>query len=210
VATIGTALAILPHTEHADSAWEKAGAAGPCLRCLFENAPPPGANPTCDTAGVIATVVAIVASFQVNEALKILTGNYRDVSTAMLSVDVWSNTFHQFKVAGAYEHGDCPCCRHRRFEHLEGRFSGATTTLCGRDAVQLRSAANGQKPDLRTIADRLAPHATVKVNEFLLRANLTDAGKPYELTLFPDGRAIIKGTQQPNVARTIYARYIGA
>jgi len=210
VGTTGMNYAILPHTETGDRPWEEAGVATPCLRCIFEQAPPPGMNPTCDTAGVLGPLVSIVASYEANEALKILTGNYAAVSPTLGSLDVWENTFRQYKVARAYDAGECLCCKGRRFEHLEGKYASGTTTLCGRNAVQLTQAATDQKLDFDQVAERLRAHGEVKANKFMIRAAITDNGDPYELTLFTDGRAIVKGTKEPNTARGIFARYVGA
>ncbi|MBN1240688.1 MAG: ThiF family adenylyltransferase [Gammaproteobacteria bacterium] len=213
VGTTGAAYAILPHTERGDAPWETAAGgsrATPCLRCLFEQAPPPGTTPTCDTVGVLGSAVAIVANFEVAEALKVLTGNYDCVSPTMLNFDLWSNEIMQLKVARAYDDGDCPCCKHRRFDYLDGRLGSGTTTLCGRDAVQLTHRQRGEGLDLDEIAARLRPHGGVTANRFMVRASLTDNGKPYELTLFTDGRAIVKGTREANVARSLYAKYVGA
>ncbi len=218
VGTVGASYAILPHTrtpsaEPASAGvtpWESAGLATPCLRCIFEQAPPPGLNPTCDTAGVIGPAVSIVSNYQVAETLKILTGNLDRVSPTMLNFDLWANTFRQFKVARAYDVGDCRCCKHREFEFLDGKFGSSTTTLCGRNAVQLSQKQNGHKLDFAEIAKRLEPHGSVVANKFMLRAEITDRGEPYELTLFTDGRAIVKGTKEANVARSVYAKYVGA
>jgi adenylyltransferase/sulfurtransferase len=213
VGTVGTAFAILPHTADGGAAWEQVAGgsrATPCLRCLFEEAPPPGTGATCDTVGVIGPAAAIVANFEAAEALKILTGNFDRVCPTMLSFDLWSNTFKQFKVARAYEQGDCPCCKHGKFEYLDGSLGSGATTLCGRDAVQLRQNVDAAEMDLEEIAGRLRPHGAVKVNRFMLRASLVDHDKPYELTLFPDGRAIVKGTHEPNIARSLYAKFIGS
>ena len=210
VGTVGATFSVLPHTESGESQWEVAGIATPCLRCIFEQSPPPGLNPTCDTAGVLASTVSIIASYEVNEAVKILTGNWGAVRRTMLNIDTWSNTTHSFKVAGAYDVGDCLCCKHRKFEYLEGKFGSSTTTLCGRNAVQLSHKMSNRSIDFGEVADRLRPHGRVNVNKFMLRAEITDNGKAYELTLFTDGRAIVKGTKEPNVAKTIYAKYVGA
>jgi adenylyltransferase/sulfurtransferase len=213
VATVGTAFAILPHTPGGNAAWERAPGgtrATPCLRCLFEEAPPAGTGATCDTVGVVGPAAAIVANFEATEALKILTGNFDRVCPTMLSFDLWSNTFRQFKVAGAYDDGDCPCCKHGRFDYLDGTLGSGAATLCGRNAVQLRQKREAEDVDLAEIADRLRPHGEVKVNAFMLRAKLTDRDKPYELTVFPDGRAIVHGTHEPSVARSLYAKFIGS
>ena len=213
VATVGTAFAILPHSTNGGAAWEQlenGSKATPCLRCLFEEAPPPGTGATCDTVGVIGPAAAIVANFEAAEALKILTGNFDHVCPTMLGFDLWSNTFTQFKVARAYDDGDCPCCKHGKFEYLDGSLGSGATTLCGRNAVQLRQKRDADDVDLEEIAGRLRPHGEVKVNRFVLRASLVDHDKPYELTLFPDGRAIVHGTHEPNVARSLYAKFVGS
>ena len=213
VSSVGMTYAILPHTPPASASatpWERAGRATPCLRCIFDQAPPPGMNPTCDTVGVLGPVVSVVANHQVAEALKILTANWDAINEKMVHIDLWANTYHQFGVAGAYDLGNCTCCRQRIFEHLEGKLSSATTTLCGRDAVQLSNMLqNGRKLDFDEIARRLEPHGAVKANKFMLRADLRDTGQSYELTLFTDGRAIIKGTKHAATAKSIYAKYVG-
>ncbi|MFA9478439.1 ThiF family adenylyltransferase [Phycisphaerales bacterium AB-hyl4] len=211
VGTVGMQYTILPHTPAGDSPWEKVGKATPCLRCIFEQAPPPGMNPTCDTAGVLNTSVGIVATYEANEALKLLTGNWDAVSPTLLHIDTWHNLVKQFKVGKAYDLGECVCCKKRSFEFLDGKFGSSTTTLCGRNAVQLQQKeSSGGKLDFDEIAGRLRSHGDVTANKFMLRANITDNGEPYELTLFTDGRAIVKGTQKPDVARGIYAKYVGA
>ncbi len=219
VGTVGASYAVLPHTEAADTPWEQAGLATPCLRCIFEQAPPPGVNPTCDTAGVIGPAVSIVANYQVAEALKILTGNLDKVCPTMLNLDLWSNMIKQFKVARAYDVGECLCCKQHKYEYLDGLFGSSTTTLCGRNAVQLNMktgegdsspGSNSSKLDFTEIAKRLESHGKVTANKFMLRADITDNGEPYELTLFSDGRAIVKGTKHANVAKSIYAKYVGA
>ena len=211
VGTTGMAFPVLPHTV-GDAAWETPASgslATPCLRCLFEDAPPPGASPTCDTIGVISSAVAIVANFQVAETLKILTGNFDRVSRTLLNLDLWANEILQLKVANAYDRGDCPCCKHRRFEYLDGKAGSSTTSLCGRNAVQLRHRQQADGVDLGTLATRLRGHGLVSANEFMLRAQITDSDQNYEITLFPDGRAIVKGTGESDVARSIYAKYVG-
>jgi len=220
VGTVGATYPILPHTappsaEPASAGgqtpWERQGRATPCLRCIFEQAPPPGLNPTCDTAGVIGPAVSIIANYQVLEALKVLTGNLEAVNQTMLTLDLWVNTIRQFKVAKAYDVGECICCKQRDFEFLNGKFASGTTTLCGRDAVQItQKLGDGQKLDFAEITKRLEAHGLVSGSKFMLRAQITDNGEPYELTLFTDGRAIIKGTQKASVAKTIYAKYVGA
>ncbi len=212
IATTGMAFAVLPRADR-DVPWRPANGADlstPCFRCLFEEAPPPGTTPTCDTVGVLGSLITTIASFQVTEALKILTGNFAAVCRRMLHVDVWNNEFYQLDVAGADAGGECPCCSQRRFDYLEGRAGSSAAVLCGRGAVQLRFRQSVEVPDLDALAARLDRHGEVDVNEFLLRARVRDGRKPYEIMLFPDGRAIIKGTQEPDVARGIYSKFVGS
>lgn len=189
--------------------WEEAGLATPCLRCVFDQAPPPGANPTCETAGVLSPIVSVIASHEAAEAIKILTGNWAVVSRSILQVDLWTNQIHQFDLSGADDAGDCTCCRHRRFDYLEGRLASDTTRLCGRNAVQLSGRRTDGGIDFDKIAERLRHHGEVITNPFMLRAKITEHGADYELTLFQDGRAIVKGTEQARVARSIYDKYVG-
>ena len=209
VGTTGMTLAILPHTEGGVSPWERSGHATPCLRCLFEQPPPPGMNPTCDTVGVLGPLVANVASHEATEAMKVLTGNWDAINPTMQHLDLWENRFHQFDVGNAYKGGHCRCCKQRRFDFLDGHAVSGTTTLCGRNAVQFRPKATNIAIPFEEIAERLRRHGSVKCNDFMLLAHIADQGKPYELSLFPDGRVIVKGTKKTSVAKSIYAKYVG-
>ncbi|MDH3266666.1 MAG: ThiF family adenylyltransferase [Gammaproteobacteria bacterium] len=211
VGTTGMAFPILPHAAH-KTAWHVADndLATPCLRCLFEEAPAPGSSPTCDTIGVISSAVAIVANYQVAETLKILTGNYERVNRTLLNLDLWANEFMALKVDDVYDKTDCPCCKHRQFDYLDGKVGSAAAALCGRDAVQLRHRQQADGVDLDAIAARLSKNGAVNNSEFLLQAKIDDNGSNFEITLFADGRAIIKGTNDTGVARSIYAKYVGA
>ena len=210
VGTIGMTFSVLPHTESGSAAWEKAGIATPCLRCIFEHVPPPGMHPTCDTVGVLGPIVGIIASYESAEALKILTHNWQVINTEMVHIDVWQNQFHSFQIGTAYDAGNCRCCKRREFAFLEGKVGSTTTVLCGRNAVQLSHKQAGNKINFEHIAERLGEHGMVKVNRFMLRAQITDGGDPYELTIFADGRAIVKGTNEPKTAKSMYAKYVGA
>jgi adenylyltransferase/sulfurtransferase len=212
VGTAGMSFAILPHTRSGAAPWETASAgsrATPCFRCLFEQAPPPGESPTCDTVGVLGAASAIIANFQVAESLKILSGHFDRVSPTMLSIDLWSNAMTRLKVGQLWENGDCPCCKQHDFGFLEGKAGSSAATLCGRDAVQLRHRQTRDGVNLDEIAQRLRRFGAVVSNGFMLRAEICDNGKPYELTLFADGRAIVKGTGEAGEARGVYARYVG-
>ncbi len=173
-----------------------------CLRCVFESAPPPGLSPTCDTAGVLGPIVGIIASLQAAEALKILSGRRERVTRKMSVVDVWEG--RQDLVDLPPRRPDCPCCGRREFSYLEGALGSDTATLCGRNAVQIRRR-DGLKLDLDEVARRLAPIGAVEKNRFLVRADIDR----YRLTVFADGRALISGTTDPAVAKSIYSRYVG-
>lgn len=212
VGTAGTAFVILPRTAQGRAPWEMhegINRATACLRCLFEEPPPPGAMPTCDTAGVLASAVTTIASFEVTEALKILTGHFDRVATTLLHMDVWYNHMAHLRVADARARGGCPCCGERRFEFLDGARGSGASTLCGRDAVQLRPRSGAAPLDLQAVAARLGDPAGIRISAYLLRADITDNGRTYSLSLFPDGRAIIYGTDDASTARGLYAKYVG-
>jgi adenylyltransferase/sulfurtransferase len=177
----------------------------PCLRCIWEQAPPPGTTPTCDTAGVLASIVNIVASLQALEAIKVLTGKLDELNRKLVTIDVWRGTWRSLSMQSAYDQGDCRCCKHDEYDYLSGRATSATTTLCGRNAVQLLPPA-GAKVNFKEIAGRLEARLRPKFNEYMLRFSVED----FQITLFPDGRAIIKGAADAAVARSVYAKYIGA
>jgi molybdopterin-synthase adenylyltransferase len=177
----------------------------PCLRCLIETAPPPGMTPTCETAGVLGPAVAVIASFEAIEAIKLLAGKHDALNTHLIMVDVWDWTFRQLKVAGLVGKVDCPCCVRKNFEWLEGAMGSHTTTLCGRNAVQV-AVRRGEPLDFRELAGRLNGISDVRHNAYMLRF-ATDG---YEFTVFPDGRAIIKGTNDVTKARTLYSQYVGS
>jgi adenylyltransferase/sulfurtransferase len=175
----------------------------PCLRCVMGEVPAPGSVPTCDTAGVIGPIVALVGSFSAAEALKLLVGK-GTLNEGMVYVDVWDNTFDHFDLGGPRP--DCPTCGSHEYSFLAAESGAQTTILCGRDAVQV-SLAGASTLDLAALAERLrlANAGQIQSNAYLLRARLGG----YELTVFPDGRAIVKGTDDESVATTLYARYVG-
>ena len=177
----------------------------PCLRCLVEDSPPPGMTPTCETAGVLGPAVAVIASFEAVEAIKLLSGKLDALNTELIMVDVWDWQFRRLKVAGLLGKVDCPCCKHRNFEWLGGNLGSHTTTLCGRNAVQV--AARRPEPlDFSEMARRLTSLGEVKHNAFMLRF----AAEGHDFTVFPDGRAIIKGTNDIAKARSLYAQFVGS
>lgn len=210
VATHGMTATFLPHASPAGRPtreWDDQ--AGPCLRCVFDAAPPAGTTQTCDTAGVLGPLIGIIANSQAVEAIKILTGQFDAVSRDLTTIDVWHGEHQRLNIAGAYRPDECLCCGKGKFEHLSGDFTGATASLCGRDAVQI-VPRNAATTDLVSLAARLEPHGRVEHNRYLLRAHLQDSSGPIELTVFPNGRAIVKGTSRPEVARGIYAKYLGS
>ncbi len=175
-----------------------------CLRCVMETAPPPGSVPTCDTAGILGPVVAVVAGLQGMEALKLLSGNREAMSRDLVSVDAWTQTLTRVTIPKSGGRRRCETCDGMEFTFLAGR-SGRSATLCGRNAVQVAPAA-GSRLSLEELEGRLAPVVTVERTRFLLRFQADGL----HVAVFPDGRAIVTGTQDPAVARSIYARYVGA
>ncbi|HXM40055.1 MAG TPA: ThiF family adenylyltransferase [Bryobacteraceae bacterium] len=171
-----------------------------CLRCVYPD-PPSGAQPTCETAGVLNSITAVIGALQTADALKILAGRTESVHACLTTVDVWEGGVRQIEQPA--RDPDCPACGARDFVYLEG-LRRAPVSLCGRNAVQIHERA--RPLDLARLMAALAPLGEVRANEFALRF-LTG---PYEMTIFPDGRAIIKGTTDIGLARSLYARYVGA
>ena len=174
----------------------------PCLRCLLGNLPAPGSSPTCETAGVIAPITHIIASMQVAEALKLLTGHLEPSDVRLTAYDVWSHRFQRIDV-GSESMATCPVCSKGIFEYLHGN-SLRTITLCGRNAVQLIPGVKGDL-DFAELSKSIAAFGPVQFNDFLLKCS----SPPYEVTLFKDGRAIVKGTDEPGLARSVYSKMVG-
>ena len=175
----------------------------PCLRCLMPECPAPGSTPTCDTAGILGPIVALIASIEAIEAIKILSGHPEAISRSLTIVDLWQNHINQMDIRGLREQVDCPTCKHGQFPWLSGRSASRTAVLCGRNAVQL------SHPDasvsLDTLAEKLEGVGHLTRNPYLLRLKV----EGYELTIFPDARAIISGTDDISTARAVYAKYVG-
>lgn len=187
VASYGMTMNIIPHQT-------------PCFRCLFVQIPPPGATPTCDTVGILGAVPALIGAIEANEALKLLTGKGR-LNQGLIHVDLWENTFEAFQVA---RRESCPACGQGKFDFLEAKEVAMVTSLCGRNAVQI-TPVTGATISLPSLAKRLQAIGEVTFNEFMLRFQVND----YLITIFPDARAIIRGTSDETVARNLYAKYIG-
>jgi len=171
-----------------------------CLACMFP-APPQGTVETCDTAGILNGAVNLVGSIQATEAIKFLVGARDKLRRTLLSFDVWSN--EQAEIAAAKPRPGCQTCEKREFIHLGGERR-PQITLCGRNSVQIHE--RNRPVDFAEMSARLGAHGTVKHNAFVLKF----WRDPYEMTLFPDGRAIIKGTNDTAVARSLYARFVGS
>jgi molybdopterin/thiamine biosynthesis adenylyltransferase len=187
VGSTGTASAFLPP-------------AFPCLRCIFESEPPAGSAPTCDTAGILWPAVGSIVSYQITAALKILTGN--PITSEILQMDVW-NGEHRLVSLSKAKRFDCLTCGLMKFPSLQVQ-AVQETALCGRDAVQIRPAKSTTL-DLDTIYQRWESLGTTWRNPFLIKLALPEN----EIVLFPDGRAIVKGTSDFVRARTLYAKYVG-
>jgi adenylyltransferase/sulfurtransferase len=174
----------------------------PCLRCLLEEAPAPGSGPTCDTAGVVAPIVHVVAGIQAAEALKMLAGRTESLLPGLVTVDLWQGSFDVLDLRGRAP--SCPACTEARYPALEASGAGAAV-LCGRDAVQVR-APRGTRIDLEALAARLTTVGSVSANEHLVRFQ----GPEAELVVFRDGRAIVKGVEDVAQARSLYSKYVGS
>lgn len=186
---------------------------GPCLRCLVGQSPAPGSTETCDTAGVFGPAVAMVGAAQAAEAIRILSGQPDDRPPMLLEFDPWASAHRQIDLSAARD-PSCPCCAHKRFEFLEGGAGSATARLCGRNAVQVSpDGGSDHALDLDALARRLAPHGAFEITPFALRGVLSgergDEGDELHLTVFRDGRTIVRGTTRPERARALCARYLG-
>jgi molybdopterin-synthase adenylyltransferase len=171
-----------------------------CLQCVFPESPR-GTVETCDTSGILNSAVNVVASIAATEALKYLVGAKDKLRRTLLSWDVWHND--RSEIAVGRPRPDCRCCGERDFVHLSGELR-PHITMCGRNSVQIHER---ERPiDFASMSERLTPHGTVKYNDFVLKF----WREPHEITLFPDGRAIIKGTTDTAVARSLYARFVGS
>lgn len=172
---------------------------GACFRCIYP-APPFGDQPTCETAGVLNPVTTAIGALQAGFAIRILSGHAAELDLRIVTMDVWTGACRQ--ISQPPRDPDCPCCGAHDFAWLE-RSRRAPVSLCGRNAVQIHDRT--RPLDLSRLKDKLDPLGAVRANEFALRFDL----EPYQMTIFPDGRAIIKGTTDIALARSLYSRYIG-
>jgi len=179
-----------------------------CLRCIFPEPPPPGALPTCDTAGVILPAVSAVAALQAGAALRLLASEPAELArfeAQLVEIDAWFLEAHQVNATRA---PGCPCCGERIYAFLDAPNEGSAVSLCGRNTVQIRPThAKSARPDLAQVAARLRASADgVELTGGLLVFRAEDS----RFTVFPDGRALIEGTSDLDRARTLYDRYLGA
>lgn len=189
VASYGAALLVRP-------------GASPCLRCVLGDRPAPGEAATCDTAGVVAPIVQVIAGIQAAEALKVLSGRTESLLAGLVTVDLWAGSFDVTDLRG--QAPSCPACTAGRFDYAEAA-PASTAVLCGRDAVQIH-ALPGTRVDLPGLASRLRVAGTVVANEHLVRFRATGA----DLVVFADGRVIVKGVSDAAQARSVYAKYVGS
>lgn len=190
VASCGVTMTVIPNST-------------PCLRCIFEEMPPAGGAQTCDTAGVIQPVISLVVAVQTVEAIKILIGNIEKLHNSLMQFDVWQNDWRKIKLGAP--NVDCPTCGKREFENLNAENTNFEAVLCGRDAVQI-AAPSAASIDLKNLAAKLEKIGATRANEYLVRF---DAGE-FEITIFRDARAIVRGTDDVTVARSLYAKYVGS
>jgi adenylyltransferase/sulfurtransferase len=177
-----------------------------CLRCFIEEPPDPGVTDTCDTAGVIGPAVHVVSALQATAALKILSGQPQLVAPKSTILDVWDGTFRQLDLSQLRPANNCPACVQGRRDWLHGRSTSQSAVLCGRNAVQI-TPGQPFRLSLEDLAAGWSGLGRVTRNAFLARLLVSDP--EYDITVFKDGRAIIQGTDDPAVARGLYARYVG-
>ncbi len=190
VSSYGTTMTIIPNET-------------PCLRCIFGQIPDSGTAPTCDTAGVIMPIITTVSAMQVTEALKILVGDRDSLHRSLMQFDMWANDRQKIRLGDPDP--ECIACGLKRFEFLDLETAEFSAVLCGREAVQISSPRTADL-DLSALARRLGWLGEVKQNEYLVRFNTGEN----VVTVFRDGRAIIQGTDDVSLARSIYAKYIGS
>jgi adenylyltransferase/sulfurtransferase len=239
VAARGMTMPVVPAAAGAAAAPDVAGAAGagPCLRCVFDEPPAAGVEPTCDTAGVFGPAVAVVAGLAAANAIRLLAGLHAQVDRSLVSFDLAGGArgaagpFTRISLDGA-RRSDCVCCGTRRFEWLMGMRASDATALCGRNAVQVKpvrsgssgatgslavragAATSGAPDSLDALAGRLRELGEVRVERGVVhampRGERSRTGEPIELAVFADGRTIVRGTSDIDEARRIHARLVGS
>lgn len=200
IASYGMTATLIPDAAAEELPGERAATA--CLRCLLGVIPAPGTTATCDTAGVVGPVVSMLTGVAAGEAIKLIVGT-GELNSGMLYMDLWHHSYEVFGTPP--RRPDCPVCGEGRFDFLDAKVGTTSTSLCGRNAVQVAASGDAQL-DLARLATQLNGVAqNLRRNDYLLKAQIDD----YEFTIFPDQRAIIKGTEDETLAKSLYARYIG-
>jgi len=174
----------------------------PCLRCLLPEPPGPGGIVNAEPFAIIRPAVQAVAAFQAQQALRVIADG--KMSGKELQVDALSGESREEDTTG-HPGADCPCCRKTEFPWMDGRTAESITSLCGTGSVQIQPAVRGSRLDLQKLAGRFAEKNVLRCNDYLLQLRIND----YELTVFSNGRAIIKGVEDHGKARILYSRYIG-
>ncbi len=173
----------------------------PCLRCIydkFENR-----SLTCETVGIIGPIAVLIASIQSTEAMKILTGNENDLRNDLLFVDLWKNEFEKIPISHLKKE-DCPACGRGKFEFLGGKNISSTVSICGNESIQVNPPLS-KSIDIEKSVENLKRYGTVIFNEYLVKLFYEN----YEITIFKDGRAIIKGTSDSSIAKSLYSKFVG-
>src|SRR5712691_622259 len=176
-----------------------------CLRCVIESPPEPGTTETCETAGILGPTVNVIASWQALLAMKILAGHLDEVPRVLTVIDLWDHTFRTLDVSNLRSNGNCPACHRGERLWLSGQAGSRSTVLCGRNAVQVVPDSAGNL-SLDELVEKWRGNGTITRNPYL--AKLVLNGGELELTVFRDGRAIIRGTSEIAAARALYARYV--
>jgi len=175
-----------------------------CIRCLYPGVPKAGSLPTCDTMGVLNTATVIMGSIETTEAIKILLGHYDNDESTDSNLIVYDTWNHSFDTIAVRKNEKCECCGNQNYEYIDSDEQEIITSLCGRNAIQI-TPADHIELSLKKIGEKLEKLGKVKCSDFIMIFSNDET----EISLFRDGRAIIKGTNDEKVARSIYARYIG-
>jgi len=173
----------------------------PCFRCLVSEIPAAGSLPTCDTYGILNTIPMIIASIESTEAIKLIIGD-NQLNQKLIYYDVWS---HEFRALEIQKKSDCKCCVKHEFEYLHVKKRSIVTSLCGQNSVQI-TPVKTSRLSLNKFSQKLARVGKVEKTAFTLRFSI----EGYNITIFSDGRALIKGTNDENVAKSLYTKYIGS
>jgi adenylyltransferase/sulfurtransferase len=171
-----------------------------CFRCFITKIPAPGTLPTCDNIGVINAIPLIIGSIQSVEAVKIMMGK-ENLNRDLIIYDIWNNDYHQLKIP---RNPECKCCNSNEFEFLEISRRSIVTSICGTNSVQVTPIEKGDL-DFDELNSKLSSHGEVKQTSHTLIFNISD----HKITIFRDGRAFIKGTQDEKLAKSLYAKFIG-